>query len=78
MRVGQVHEDTDRPIDLAVLDMQGSAVTGRNQPDDANVLARAYPQWPDMRETISRDLQVGWLLMGVTYREPVQGRCRNK
>ena len=31
-------------------------------------LLEPTPQWPDMRETISRDLQVGRLLMGVTYR----------
>lgn len=30
-RVGQAPEDVDRPIDLAVLDMQGSAVTRRGQ-----------------------------------------------
>lgn len=31
-------------------------------------LIEPTPAWPGMRETISRDLQVGRLLMGVTYR----------
>ena len=31
-------------------------------------LIEPTPSWPGMRETISRDLQIGRLLMGVTYR----------